>query len=153
MLVGGTPRKQVTPRESRGDEARDRIAHRLARDEAGYPQCRSESARRAPGDRESRRIDTLEATLGGPLFRRHARGYVPTDAGHEMLEVVGWADEMFTDLEGRTRERTSQFSGELVVTALSGIVPPVMLAFALFRAAHPDTAVAHKGTDELACLE
>ena len=39
-----------------------------------------------------RHIDLLEAELGCPLFRRHARGYSMTDAGRDLLASVGEAD-------------------------------------------------------------
>ena len=32
-----------------------------------------------------RHIDALEKRLGSKLFQRHARGYTPTEAGHELL--------------------------------------------------------------------
>jgi len=51
----------------------------------------------------NRHIDTLETEFQAPLFQRHARGYTLTEMGQEMLEVVGRADEMFSDLLGRSR--------------------------------------------------
>lgn len=101
----------------------------------------------------TRRVDTLEAVFGAPLFLRHARGYMPTEAGSEMLEVAGRADEMFTELRRRTRGGAGQLAGELVVTGRSGVAPLVMPAIARFRAEHPHTTIAFIGGAELAGLE
>lgn len=101
----------------------------------------------------TRRVDALEAAFGTPLFLRHARGYMPTEAGRDMLEVAGRADEMFSELRRRTQGGTGQLSGELVVTALSGVAPLVMPAIARFRANHPRTTIAFIDGAELARLE
>ncbi|MEM9198622.1 MAG: LysR family transcriptional regulator [Pseudomonadota bacterium] len=86
----------------------------------------------------NRHIESLEAALGATLFQRHARGYTPTEAGLDMLEVAGRADDMFTDLESRSRNRAGLISGELVVSTLNGVIPQVMPAIAAFQEAHPD---------------
>ena len=101
----------------------------------------------------TRRVDALEAAFGTPLFLRHARGYMPTEAGREMLEVAGRADEMFTELRRRTQGGARQLTGELVVTALSGVAPLIMPAIARFRADHPHTAIAFIDGAELTRLE
>ncbi len=101
----------------------------------------------------TRRVDSLEAFFGAPLFLRHARGYMPTEAGQAMLEVASRADEMFTELERRTRGGTGQLPGELVVTALPGVAPLVMPAIALFRRDHPHTTIEYVAGAELARLE
>ena len=101
----------------------------------------------------TRRVDALEAAFGAPLFLRHARGYLPTEAGRDLLEVAGRADEMFTELRRQTQGGAGQLAGELVVTALSGVAPLVMPAIARFRADHPRTTVAFIDGAELARLE
>src|SRR6056297_675065 len=55
----------------------------------------------------NRHVETLEGAFGPPLFQRHARGYAPTDAGRDMLEAAGRADEMLADLAGRARGRAA----------------------------------------------
>lgn len=101
----------------------------------------------------TRRVDSLEASFGAPLFLRNARGYMPTEAGQAMLEVARRADEMFTELERRTRGGTGQLPGELVVTALPGVAPLVMPAIARFRSDHPHTTIEYIAGAELARLE
>ncbi|MEM9794625.1 MAG: LysR family transcriptional regulator, partial [Pseudomonadota bacterium] len=85
----------------------------------------------------NRHIDTLEAAFETPLFFRHARGYALTEAGYDLLEVAGRADEMFADLEGRSKGKAGHLSGRLIVTALAAVAPNIMPAIKEFRAAHP----------------
>lgn len=101
----------------------------------------------------NRHVETLEAALGAPLFQRHARGYALTDAGRDMAEVANRADEMFADLEGRSRSRAGQLSGALIVTALAGVAPLVMPAVRAFHLAHPAIAIEFVAGAELARLD
>jgi len=101
----------------------------------------------------NRHIDTLEGALGAPLFQRHARGYTLTDAGRDMLEVAGRADETFADLAGRARGKAGQLSGALIVTALAGVAPLVMPAIRDFHLAHPQIALDFVAGAQLARLE
>ena len=101
----------------------------------------------------NRHIDTLEAEFQVPLFQRHARGYTLTEMGQEMLEVVGRADEMFSDLAGRSRGKAGRLSGTLVVTALPGITPLVMPALRDFHRAHPQIKLHLDTGTSLARLE
>jgi len=101
----------------------------------------------------NRHVETLEGAFGAPLFQRHARGYALTDAGRDMLEVAGRADEMFADLAGRARGRAGQLSGSLIVTALAGVAPLVMPAIRDFHLAHPQIALEFVAGAQLARLE
>ncbi len=101
----------------------------------------------------NRHVETLEGAFGAPLFQRHARGYALTDAGRDMLEVAGRADEMFADLAGRARGKAGQLSGSLIVTALAGVAPLVMPAIRGFHIAHPRIALEFLAGEQLARLE
>ena len=101
----------------------------------------------------NRRVDTLEAAFGAPLFQRHARGYSLTETGRDMLEIANRADEMFTDLAGRSRGREGQLSGKLVVTALGGVAPLITPALREFHIAHPEIALEFTAGAQLARLE
>jgi len=101
----------------------------------------------------NRHVDTLEGALGAPLFQRHARGYTLTDAGRDMLEVAGRADEMFEDLEGRNKSRASQLSGNLVITSLSGVAALIMPSIRAFHQIHPDIELTYITGENLARLE
>lgn len=101
----------------------------------------------------NRHVDILEGAFGARLFQRHARGYALTDAGHDMLEVAGRADEMFADLEGRSHSKAGQLSGSLIVTTLAGLAPLVMPAIRDFHIDHPQIALEFVAGEQLARLE
>ncbi|MEM8936793.1 MAG: LysR family transcriptional regulator [Pseudomonadota bacterium] len=101
----------------------------------------------------TRHIETVEAALGTTLFLRHSRGLTMTDAGKEMLEVAGRIDDIFADLQGKTRNKTSQLSGELIITSLKGVAPLIMPAIRAFKTAYPTISVSFVSGTELAQLE
>ncbi|MDJ0824690.1 MAG: LysR family transcriptional regulator [Rhodobacter sp.] len=88
-----------------------------------------------------RHIDALEERLGAKLFQRHARGYTPTEAGQDLLQVAQTTDDQFTQLAGRIRGRGEEVTGELIVTTLSGLAPLLVPSLVKFQDAHPDLIV------------
>lgn len=83
-----------------------------------------------------RHIDALETRLGAKLFQRHARGYTATEAGRELLEVAQGASDRFDQLASRIKGQNEEVSGELVVTAISGIprlLTPAVVAFGMLH--------------------
>jgi DNA-binding transcriptional LysR family regulator len=101
----------------------------------------------------NRHIETLEGAFSAPLFQRHARGYALTDAGQDMLEVAGRANEMFADLAGRARGKAGQMSGALIVTAMAEVAPLVMPAIRDFNLDQPQIALKFLAGTQLARLE
>ncbi|MGG7643314.1 LysR family transcriptional regulator [Rhodovulum sp. YNF3179] len=100
-----------------------------------------------------RHVDALEAQLGVKLFQRHARGYTPTEAGQDLLQVAATTDDQFAQLEGRLRGRGAAVTGELVVTALaevSSLVAPVLVAF---QERNPDVTVREIADERVLKLE
>lgn len=100
-----------------------------------------------------RHIDLLESALSAKLFQRHSRGYVLTDQGREMLDVASKADEMFAELAGMARRYSSQLSGELVITAVDGILSLITPTILLMRQQHPDVSVELIAEERLSKLE
>ena len=88
-----------------------------------------------------RHIDALERRLGTKLFQRHARGYTPTESGRELLKVAQTTEEQFGQLVSRIKGQGETVTGELVVTAISGIAHILMPVFASFQEAHPGVTV------------
>jgi len=88
-----------------------------------------------------RHIDALEARLGTKLFQRHARGYTATDAGRELLEVAQGAADRFDQLASRIKGQSETVTGELIITAISGIPGLLSPAIAAFQAEHPGLVV------------
>jgi DNA-binding transcriptional LysR family regulator len=79
-----------------------------------------------------RHIDALERRLGAKLFQRHARGYTPTESGHDLLAVAQTTEEQFAHLVSRIKGQGETVSGELVVTSIAGVsdlLTPVMTSF------------------------
>lgn len=100
-----------------------------------------------------RHIDALEARLGVKLFQRHARGYTPTEAGTDLLQVAQATDDQFTQLAGRIKGQGEGVSGDLIVTSLDFLSPfltPVLLDF---RDKHPMTTIRYLTGERLFRLE
>ncbi|PRY21900.1 LysR family transcriptional regulator [Aliiruegeria haliotis] len=88
-----------------------------------------------------RHVDALEARLGTKLFQRHARGYTPTEAGLDLLQVAAATEDQFTQLVGRIRGRGADVSGELIVTSLPILSPRITPLLVEFMEEHPDIRV------------
>ncbi|MEL6186336.1 MAG: LysR family transcriptional regulator [Myxococcota bacterium] len=101
----------------------------------------------------ARHVDALESELGARLFHRHARGYVPTEVGEDLFRVARATDDQFEQLASRTRSRSAELSGELVVTSLEVVAPPLVAAAARYQTAHPRTRVRYRVSAELLRLE
>lgn len=88
-----------------------------------------------------RHVDALEARLGVKLFQRHARGYTPTDAGMDLLQVAQATADQFEQLAGRLHGQGAAMTGELVVTTLDTLSPLLMPVLGDFQADHPELTV------------
>ena len=100
-----------------------------------------------------RHIDALEARLGVKLFQRHARGYTPTEAGQDLLQVAQATNDQFTQLVGRIRGRGEAVTGELVVTSLASVSPRLTPTLARFREQHPEVNLRYLTGERLFRLE
>ena len=88
-----------------------------------------------------RHIDALEKRLGSKLFQRHARGYTPTEAGHELLKVAQTTEDQFNQLVSRIKGQGETVAGELVVTAISGISHILTPVFAAYQQMYPEVTI------------
>ena len=84
-----------------------------------------------------RHIDALEKRLGTRLFHRHARGYTPTEAGEDLLQVAQATEEQLAHLVNRIRGRGEEVSGELRISSVPGLADLVVPAIGRFQALHP----------------
>jgi DNA-binding transcriptional LysR family regulator len=100
-----------------------------------------------------RHIDALESALGVKLFQRHARGYTPTEAGLDLLQVAQTTDEQFTQLVGRIRGRGETVAGDLVVTSVSSAAHVFVPLLAEFQAENPGIRVRFLTSERLFRLE
>ena len=88
-----------------------------------------------------RHIDALEKRLGAKLFQRHARGYTATEAGRDLLTVAQTTEDQFGQLANRIKGHGESVSGELVITAISGISALMTPVLASYMLAHPDVTI------------
>ena len=88
-----------------------------------------------------RHVDSLESKLGTKLFQRHARGYTPTEAGHDLLKVAQSTDDQLAQLANRIKGRGNEVTGELIITSLAVLAPLLSPALAAFREEHPDVSI------------
>lgn len=100
-----------------------------------------------------RHIDALEARLGTKLFQRHTRGYTPTEAGQELLQVAQTADDQFLQLANRLKGQRETVSGELAVTSLTMMSPLLTPVIASFQRAHQGVTVRYLTDNRLYLLE
>ena len=88
-----------------------------------------------------RHVDALEGRLGLRLFQRHARGYTPTEAGAELLQVARATDEKFAQLAVRMGVGGTEVGGDLTVTAIPELTRFLAPALIRFQDAHPGVVV------------
>lgn len=100
-----------------------------------------------------RHIDALEERLGTRLFQRHARGYTPTEAGQDLMQVAATTDDQLTQLAGRIKGQGEGVTGELVITSLEAFSPELTPVLASFRAAYPEISIRYLTGQRLFRLE
>lgn len=83
-----------------------------------------------------RRVDSLEKKLHTRLFYRHARGYVPTEAGRLLMRAAESMQEQLNLLVGRVRNGNQPLSGDLVVCAGEELVAPLLPLLQRFQRRH-----------------
>jgi len=100
-----------------------------------------------------RHIDQLEARLGTKLFQRHARGYTPTEAGRDLMQVAQATEDQMAQLEARLKGQGDEISGELIVTTLSGFAETLVPLLTRFREEHPALTVRYLTGNRLFRME
>lgn len=88
-----------------------------------------------------RRVDTLEKSLRTRLFYRHARGYVPTEAGRKLMRAAESMQAQLNTLVGSVRGADEQLSGTLVVSVPASLLAPVAPLLQRFQRRHPRVAL------------
>ncbi len=100
-----------------------------------------------------RHVDALEKRLGVKLFQRHARGYTPTEAGADLMQVGQATDDQMAQLVSRVRGRGDAVSGELVVTSLASMSPVLTPVLVRFQQANPALVVRYLTGDRVFRLQ
>ncbi len=97
----------------------------------------------------NRHVETLESDLGAKLFQRHARGYVATELGKELLRIANATTEQMDGLRIQAEGRSGQISGELLITAIDVIAPRLMPVIQRFKTQHPAVRTAFLSSQSL----
>lgn len=100
-----------------------------------------------------RHVDALEERMGVKLFQRHSRGYMPTEAGEDLLRVGQAAEEQFLHLESRLKGQGEEVRGDLTVTTLVGFAPAVTMALVPLMKSYPDLKVRLESGERLFRME
>ena len=101
----------------------------------------------------NRHIDALEAQLGGKLFQRHARGFTPTELGHELLRIADATDEQFAQLKRIANRTSDELTGEFIITSIDALAPSILPILADFRTEHPQLTTHFHASNALVKLE
>lgn len=101
----------------------------------------------------ARHVDTLEAGFRVKLFQRHARGYTPTVAGLDLLQVVKVTQNQILQLEGRLKRRGDTDFGEFVITSVEKLAPLLVPALGAFERQYPAVCLRYLTSGRLFRLE
>jgi DNA-binding transcriptional LysR family regulator len=85
-----------------------------------------------------RRVDALEKSLNTRLFHRHARGYVPTEAGRMLMSAAENMRDQLDLLVGRVQGVDEALQGTLVITTVSNLAVKIMPVFKRFQQLYPE---------------
>lgn len=127
-----------------------RTAHRLARLGTISATAEELGVHRAT---VLRHIDALEEELGVKLFQRHARGYIPTEAGEDLMRVASATEDQFAQLLNRLKQRSEPLSGEFIITSLPPLVSVLMPILRAFQQQHPAIQMKYLTSEKLFRLE
>jgi len=84
-----------------------------------------------------RHIDALEAELGVVLFQRNDKGYIPTEAGLEIMRLGEVTENHFSQLTLQIQSREQALAGKLTITAVSDVASALMPYIKEYQASYP----------------
>jgi len=100
-----------------------------------------------------RHVDALEQELGAKLFIRQPLGYLPTDAGKELLRIAKITQEQFSQFSKRAKAIDGELEGDFVISSLDIISPLLMPAIKTFQDRHPKIIVDYQSSQDIFKLE
>ena len=84
-----------------------------------------------------RHIDTLEDSLGVKLFQRNDKGYIPTEAGLDIMRLGEVTDSHFSQLPSLLRSKEQTLEGMLTITSVSEMISIIMPAIKDYQTRYP----------------
>lgn len=100
-----------------------------------------------------RHVDALEAELGVKLFQRNTRGYLPTEAGKDLMQVASEAEYSFDKLFSRLTINSEPLTGEFIITSMTPLAPMIIPVIKQFQYQHPSIQVQFVSSNALFRLE
>lgn len=92
-----------------------------------------------------RHIDVLEEALGVVLFQRNDKGYIPTEAGLEIMKLGTVTENQFSQLEARLLNFEEELSGTIRLTAINDMAYFIMPYVQKYLAKYPKMKVDYIG--------
>lgn len=88
-----------------------------------------------------RHVDTLEESLALTLFQRNDKGYLPTEAGLEIMRLGEVTDNQFSQLSSRLKSSEQILEGTITITIVSEMASILMPAIKRYQSLYPDMNV------------
>ncbi|KZN45077.1 LysR family transcriptional regulator [Pseudoalteromonas luteoviolacea] len=85
-----------------------------------------------------RQIDSLEAHLGIKLFQRNDKGYIPTEAGQEVMRLGEITDVQFNQFVDKATNSDAMMSGVLKITCVNELAELLFPVINQFQAQYPN---------------
>lgn len=100
-----------------------------------------------------RHLDKVEHELGQKLFLRHQKGYTPTDAGKELMQIVSSANEQIDKSIGMLKSKSSILTGELTISAPAPAFAFLATPLKAFLIEHPNITLNYQASYQKSRLE
>lgn len=88
-----------------------------------------------------RHIDTLEETLGVTLFQRNDKGYIPTEAGLDIMRLGEITETHFAQLPTKLMQKEQTLEGKIRITSVSEIANMMMPSIVEYQTRYPKMQV------------
>ena len=88
-----------------------------------------------------RHIDTLEEELGVVLFQRNDKGYIPTEAGLEIMRLGEVTENQFSQFTSQIMSKEQALEGTLTITTISDMASTLMPFIQEYQHSYPNMRV------------
>lgn len=88
-----------------------------------------------------RQIDILEQHLQVKLFQRNDKGYIPTEAGLEVMRLGEITDIQFTQFANRAKSKEEVLEGTLKITCVTELSQLIFAAIMQYQSLYPQVKV------------